>query len=112
MSKRLKKYAPTLQFLSKCDKHTAASIVKSSKPDFISCVSDICHNVLQDRVKLTPKEKKALAKHKAKLRKLASSKTTQKTKRELIQKGGVFGILLKTIAPILAPLVKTFLGGT
>lgn len=110
MSKRIKKNAHTLQYLSKCDKHTATSILKSSNPELVNCISDICHNILKDKVKLTPREKTKLSKYKLNIRKLANPKATQKTKRVLIQKGGFLPILLQTIAPLVAPLAKKLLG--
>lgn len=109
MSKRVKKYLPTLQLLAKCDKHTANSVVKSAKPEFLSCVSDICHNILQDRVKLSPKEKQKLFKYKQQIRKIAKKSTTQKSKRELIQKGGFLAAILgPLLGSIIGPIAKGF----
>lgn len=111
MSKRLKKHANTLRFLATCDKHTSKSILRSAQPELLACVSDICHNILNGRVELSPKERKGLAKYKASLRKIANRKTTQKTKRELIQKGGFLNTLLgPLLSNILVPLTKNLLG--
>ena len=108
MSKRVKKYSPTLQFLANCDKKTANSIVRSAKPDFLCCISDICHNILKDKVKLTAKEKKKLSTYKHQIRKIANKSTTNKSKRVLIQKGGFLGaILAPLIGSLLGPIAKT-----
>lgn len=110
MSKRLKKHANTLQFLANCDKHTCKSIVQKAKPDLLSCISDICFNTLQGRVNLKPTEKKKLAKYKTQLRKIANTKTTKKSKRELIQKGGFLSALLgPLLSTVLGPLTKSLL---
>ena len=109
MSKRVKKYSPTLQLLAKCDKKTANAIVKSANPEFLCCISDICHNILQDKVKLSAKEKENLKKYKHQLRKIADKATTNKSKRQLVQKGGFLGaILAPLIGSVIEPLVKSF----
>lgn len=110
MTKRVNKYKDTLQFLCKCDKHTANSIISSAKPEFISCISDICYNLLAGRVKLKPTEKNKLAKYKSHIRKIANRKTTQKTKKQLIQKGGFIGALLRPLlTSIIAPVAQSLL---
>lgn len=103
MSKRIKKYADTLKYLSKCDKHTGKSIIKSANPELINCISDICHNILRGNLKLTTSQKQKLMKYKNNIRKIANKKSTQKSKKELIQKGGF-------LASILGPLVGSLLG--
>ena len=108
MNKRVKKNLPILQLLAKCDKHTSNAVVKSAKPEFLNCVSDICHNILQDKVKLSSKEKNRLAKYKRNIRKIANKATTQKTKRELIQKGGFLGAILSPLlGSLIGPIAKS-----
>lgn len=110
MTHRLKTHAKTLEFLTKCDKHTARSIIKGAKPDLLCCISDICHNVLRGRVKLSPLEKQRLSKYKRHIRKIADKKTTSKSKRTLIQKGGFLAtILAPLIGSILRPIAKGIL---
>ena len=103
MSKRLKRHASTLKFLSSCDTPTAKAIIKSSKGDFINCISDVCHNILKGNLKISPTEKSKLQRHRSIIRKIADRKTTQKHKRLLIQRGGFLGALL-------SPLLKLFVG--
>lgn len=108
MSSRLRKFAPTLQYLAKCDKHNAKSIVNNSKPEFVNCISDICHNILRNKVILTPKEKKKLSKYKHQIRRIARPKTTKKTKKVLIQKGGFLSaILAPLLGSVIGPLVNS-----
>lgn len=111
MIKRLKRHAKTLEFLAKCDKHTANTIIKAAKPDLLCCVSDICYNILQGKAKLSSSQKKQLAKYKSHIRKLADKSTTAKTKKTLIQKGGFLGsILAPLLGGIISPLAKGLLG--
>jgi len=110
MSKRVKKYAPTLELLAKCDKHTANSVVKSARPEFLNCIGDICYNILQGRVPLSPKDKTKLSKYKQQIRKIANKKTTLKSKRELIQKGGFIGaILAPLLGSLITPIVQSII---
>ena len=104
MTKRVKKHIPTLHLLSKCDKHTARSVINSAKPELVGCISDICHNVLQGRVQLSKNDKQKLSKYKNHIRKIAKTSTTQKAKKELIQKGGF-------LASLLAPLLGSIIPG-
>lgn len=108
MSKRLKKFAPTLEYLARCDKTTAKSIIDKAQPQFINCVSDICHNLLQGKVKLTSEEKKRLKKYKTQLRTVAKKSSSKKTKKTIIQKGGFLGaILAPLLGSLIGPLVST-----
>lgn len=110
MTKRVNKYKDTLDFLTKCDHNTAKAVIKAAKPDFICCVSDICFNILNGRVPLKASEKETLAKYKNYIRKIADKRETQKTKRQLIQKGGFLGALLKPlIGSVIAPVAKSLL---
>lgn len=104
MTKRVKKFTDTLNYLSSCDKHTGKAIINTAKPELINCFSDICHNVLKGKVNLSDSEKKKLGKYKNHIRKIANKKTTQKSKKILIQKGGFLGA-------ILAPLLGSLFGG-
>lgn len=111
MSKRVKKFASTLHYLVNCDKHTSKSIINSAKPDLINCFSDICHNILQGKVNLSDKEKKKLAKYKSHIRKIANKKSSQQTKKVLIQKGGFISALLAPlIGSVIAPLAQGLFG--
>ena len=103
MSKRLKKHAQTLKYLSKCDRHNANSIINGASNDLLHCFSDICHNILKGNVELSKAEQQRLARHKTKIRQIANKKTAQKNKKKLIQKGGFLGTLL-------APLIRMFVG--
>jgi hypothetical protein len=107
MSKRLKRNAKLLQTLAKSDNSIAASIVRGSKSDLICCISDICFNILHDKVHLNKSDKKKLSKYKNDIRKLSKKSTTQKTKKEILQKGGFLQTLLAPLlSTVIAPLAK------
>ena len=110
MSKRLRKHAKTLHLLANCDNHTAKTVIKGAKPELISCISDICYNTLQGKVKLSPIQKNKLAKYKKELRQIANKSTALKTKRRIIQKGG-FLALLRPLLSLIGPIAKSLLQG-
>ena len=111
MSKRLKKLAPTLQYLANCNQRTAKTIIREAPPPLVHCVSDICYNLLNGKVKLTPKEKKRLIRYKKHIRKVAKRATTKKTKKKIIQTGGFLrAILAPLLGSVLAPLTQSIFG--
>lgn len=111
MSKRIKKYVETLNYLSKCDRRTGKSIINSANSELINCISDICYNMLRGNLKINSTQKTKLDKYKNNIRKIANKKATQKSKKELIQKGGFLGaILAPLIGSLITPLAKGIFG--
>lgn len=111
MSKRLRKFAPTLQYLARCDKPTARSIINKANPQLIDCVSDICHNILKGKVNLSSKEKARLSKYKKQIRAVAKKSGSKKSKKVIIQKGGFLGaILAPLLGSLIGPLVSSIFG--
>lgn len=111
MSKRLRKHAPTLGYLAKCDRNYANAIIKGAKSDLIHCLSDVCHNVLRGNVTLSKAEKLRLKRYKNHIRKVADKNTTAKNKRTLIQKGGFLGALLTPLLQVIGPMLKSLVTG-
>lgn len=109
MTSRVKKHAKTLRILAQCDKHTANSIIKGANPDLIACISDVCHNTLQGKVKLSDKAKKRLSRYKKSIRKIASKSATLKTKKRLLQTGHglLSSILIPLLGSVIGPIFKT-----
>ena len=108
MTARLKKFASTLFYLSKCDNATCKAIIKSSKQQLINCISDICHNILSNKVNLSSNEKIKLKKYKKEIRKVSGKKASLKTKKILIQKGGFLGTIL---APLIGSVILSLMRG-
>lgn len=111
MSKRLRRNAKTLDYLSSCDKNVGKSIISSSKSDLICCFSEICHNLLKGNIPLSQSEKSKLSKYKSQIRSVAGKKASIKSKKQLIQKGGFLTTLLGSlVSSLLGPLVKGIFG--
>jgi len=112
MTARIKRHAKTLSYLAECDKHNCKAIINAAGSELLNCFSDICYNVLKGKVSLSPTEENNLRKYKNILRKIADKKSTLKTKKTLVQKGGFLSALLgPLIESVLAPLAKGIFSG-
>ena len=73
--------------------------------DIVQLVSDIVYNILYgDDIKVTPKKKQLLLKHKQSLENLSKKVTPFKEKRRIISQKG--GFLLPLLAPLAISLIS------
>ncbi len=106
MAKRVKKHLHTLKLLKTAKPKLRKSLLAQSDNDLIQCLCECCHNVLNGNIKLSPKQKKALSRHKKHLRNLTTKKLSLKKKRHLlVQKGGFLPALLGPIIGIASSLI-------
>lgn len=110
MSARIRRNAKTLDFLLNGDKNVTKHIIKNAHSDLVCCISEVCHNLLRGNIPLTSTEKAKLNKYKTQIRNIAGKKTTQQTKKRLIQKGGFLKALLAPLISLVGPLVKGIFG--
>lgn len=107
---RLRRNFNYLKYLRKAKKQERCSLLKTAHRDLIVCICDCAANVLQGRVRISSKHKKALQRHKATLRTLAEKRKGIKTKRQLlIQRGGFLPALLAPILTVAGGLLSNFL---
>lgn len=108
MSRRLFiKYYKVLRKLHKVSaKKRTDWLKKNCSKEFLDCICISCKNILKGNVPLTAKEKKLLARKKKLLRKLANEKTSLKTKKAIVQKGGFLGALLGPVLSILTGVLS------
>jgi len=88
--------------LKDCSKYPSAG------DDLIKCICDCTLNVLKGNVRVPPKQKSKLKRHKKALRDLAKKKVSLKRKRQIIQKGGFLAPLLSAVVPAIASLLTGF----
>ena len=69
--------------------------------DLLNCFSEIAKNILSDKIKLSPKQKKLFNRNRKQLRALASKKICASKKFAIVQRGGFLAALL---APLLGGL--------
>jgi len=106
MSERVKKYAGLLKRLHKASSAQKKTILKKyvKEGEFVKCLCECSRNIMRGNVALTPAQKRALRKRKNDLRKLSLIKTSIKTKKKIVQKGGFLGALIGPIVSILGGL--------
>jgi hypothetical protein len=87
------------------------AMIKMSPKDRRTCCSagvcaafeEVCLNLLEGNIPLTPKEKASLKKRAPAIEKVAKRSTSLKAKRDIIQKGGFIGALLGPALRLLGP---------
>ena len=106
MAYRVKKHLDVLRVLKSAKPKLRSSILKAAEKELIQCLSECSHNVLAGNIKLSPKQRQALCKHRKSLRDLGRKQTKVDRKRKiLIQKGGFLPALLTPILAIAGSLI-------
>ena len=107
----MEKHADTLSVLSKVKPAMCRAIIREADRDLMDCLCECSHNILIGNVPMTTAQKAKLTPYKEDLRAVAKKSTSQKEKKEIIQKGGFLPALLAPLlAPIIAPLASKALG--
>ena len=108
MSQRLKQHLPMLRFLSRAKPKAVKTVLKDAPKDLLCCLCECALNILKGNIKLTPVQKRALYRHRQKLRALVAKKTSSKKRKQILQKGGFIGALLKPVLGVLGGLLGGF----
>ena len=102
----MKQHADALRFLGKCNPQQRKAIIEHGDAGLIDSLCECALNLLKGHVRLNPKQKKTLFKHKQRLRALTNKRMARKKKAILNQHGGFVGALL---APVLKSIVQLLL---
>ena len=105
MSERVKRYLPTLKRLRRMSEKHRCDYVRQCDRQFIDCISECSKNVLYGNVPLTSRQKAHLRSKRQDLRALATTKTSLRKKRKIIQKGGLLSALLPPLLTLLGGLL-------
>ena len=81
------------------------AVLKGASPDLINALTECSLNVLKGNVRLSPAQKRQLSRYKQNLRALARKKTSVKRRKQILQKGGFLGALLKPVLGVLGGLL-------
>lgn len=108
MSARVKRNLPLLKILCGAKPAFIKTLLKSAPPDLTSALCECSLNILKGNVKLTPTQRKQLSRHKQSLRALARKGTSIKKRKQILQKGGFIGALLKPVLSVLGGLLGSF----
>jgi len=79
--------------------------VRKCDREFLDCVSECAKNVIKGNVPLTSRQMTNLRRRRYDLRSLSNRKTSLKTKRKIIQKGGFLSVLLPPVLSLLGTLL-------
>jgi hypothetical protein len=85
-------------------------IINESPKDLVNTLCECVLNILKGNVPLKPIQKRRLSKYKGEMRKLINKRVSTSSKKRLLQKGGLFGILAKVLAPLITPLLGGLFG--
>ena len=105
MSACVGRNAAMLRLLCGAKPSVVKAILKGASPDLIKALSECSLNVLKGHVHLTTAQKRRLCKYKQSLRLLAQKKTSVKRRKQLLQKGGFIGALIKPVLGVLGGLL-------
>ena len=105
MSDRVKRYLPVLKRIRKLGNKVRREFIRKCDKDFIDCVSECARNLLKGNVPLTKRQMTNLRRKRQDLRALSKKKTSMRTKRKIVQKGG---FLSAPLPPVLSVLTSLF----
>ena len=94
-----------LQLLCGAKPALIKAVLKGASPDLIKALSECSLNILKGHVHLTPAQKKQLSRYKQSLRALAKKGTSVKRRKQILQKGGFIGAILKPVLGVLGGLL-------
>ena len=107
----VKKNKYVLRILAEGDPKAIKYIIRDADRPLIHCFVDCAHNILEGNIPLGLKEKKRLAKYKEELRALRKKNTSDRKKKQILQKGGFLPALLAPIlGTVIPPLAKKLVG--
>ena len=94
-----------LEMLSKSNNKYRKALLSGAPPEIIHLLSECALNILKGTITLTKEEKSKLRPHKNALRKIATKRVSNRTKKKIIQKGGMLNALLKPVLKAALPIV-------
>ena len=107
MSTRLQRNLPLLKVLCGAKPALTKAVLKGASPDLINALSECSLNILKGNVRLSPAQKKQLSRYKQSLRTLARKGVSVKRRKQILQKGGFIGALLKPGLGVLGGLLHS-----
>ena len=102
---KLEKNIHNLKILSCCNKNLKNKLITKGDKSLILTLNECVLNTLNGNIKISPKDREKLLKHKYTLRKTLKAKSLKDKKQILIQKGGY----LQYILPAAITLITTLL---
>ena len=98
---RIRRNLVALQDLAKASNSVKRSIISNADKDLILSLVECATNIIRGNVKLNNAQFRRLKRYKAELERLTKPRTSQKEKKQLLQRGGFLGALLKPLIGLL-----------
>src|SRR5579872_7475055 len=95
-----------LRFLAQAKPKARDAMLRNASAGMVKGVCECARNTLNGTVPLSPSQKRALAKHKVKLRMIGSRGPLTRRKKAVVQKGGA---LVTTLIGIALPALISYL---
>ena len=105
MSARVKRNLPLLKVLCGAKPALIRAVVKGGSPELIHALCECSLNILKGNVQLSTAQKKQLSRYKQSLRVLSRKGTSVQRRKQILQKGGFVGVLLKPVLSALGGLL-------
>ena len=104
MSKVVLNQLPNIQFVSATKKKKKRSQLLKvvCDNDFAKAICECCWNIVHQRVKINPINRRRLSKHKTLLRRISNYTLPLKKRKAIIQSGGFASVLPFLIGPIVS----------
>jgi len=100
----LKHYQTELRALCKCKGKKRKLLIQKASGGVIRTIAQVAKNTINGNIRLSPRQKQRLRRHKKTLRALSLARSSIKRRRRfLLQKGGAF-------LPLLAPILSAVAG--
>ena len=93
----IKNYLPQLRALKTARPKKRRQMIKDADNGLINAIGESARNCLKGNVPLNSGQFRCLKKHKCSIRRLANKRTSLKTRKRIIQKGGFLGSFLGPI---------------
>ena len=85
-------------------KEKCSRIIDEGGMELVHCICDYVHNLLHGNIPVDEEEKTEFRKHKEKLRKLVKKKTSDRSKKRLIQHGDFLASIIPTLVGLVGKL--------
>ena len=104
MSDTVRKHAVHLKMLKDANPALRRKILTFGGNELLTCICEVCKNILNANVPLTQPQMRSLRRHKHNLRKIVLKGTPKKVKTKIIQTGGFLPAILGPIISLLGGL--------
>ena len=101
----MKTYLPVLKRIRRMGEKAKRQYVRKCDTEFVNCVSECAKNLIKGNVPLNNRQMTNLRRKRNDLRTLSKKKTSLRTKRKIIQKGGFLTALLPPVLAVLGSLL-------